>query len=268
MSRITGKYIFIAHGKQLSVEKYDYDYNFESLSFFVPAGYVLENPSNASTIKISQTLCDNKLNLDRISKVPRNDKLNLRKMAFTASDNDKLPGHEVFYYNTGLYYCDSNNNVTKILDWEDIKSLKLISFKKLFSLITDHAVDNGINPETTGIFLYACRSSNVEPRKGYITPTLLPLSIPDKIIGIGGPSIKQLRNKLNPILPTHTGGTTFVSPDIPDMVNVDEDTFYRYNSVGGSKSNRKSTKNKKRRKSTKNKKGRKSTKREKYNKIY
>lgn len=217
MSFITGKYIFIAHGKQLTTEKYDIPFNFESLSFFVPAGYVLENPRNvsapsSSVLNIPQILCENRLNLDRISKVPVNGMLRLRKMVFTASDKDRLPGNEVFYQNAGLYYCQSlpppphssrlniNPNLLikpiKILDWENLKSLGKISFQMIFDIINNHAYENDINPTTTSLFLYTCRSSCVEPKKGYVTPIMLPLKGVEKKMGIGGPSINQLKGNL------------------------------------------------------------------------
>ena len=256
---ITGKYIFIAHGKQLSVEKYDYDFNFESLSFFIPAGYVLENPQNipsSSLTSIPQILCENRLNLDRISKVPIDGKLKLRKMAFTASEKDKLPGNEIFYHNAGLYYCDSRTLI-KILNWEDLKRLNFISFKNIFKIINEHAYNYGINPSTTALFLYTCRSSCVEPKKGHIAPTLMPLKGPEKKVGVGGPSIKQIRNALNVIeVPSSQsqsqtqsqtsermlGGNNIVFSNeimpLSNTLNVDESLFYKYNFNGGKNKSR------------------------------
>lgn len=246
MNFITGKYIFISHAKQLSVEKYDYPFNFESLSFFVPAGYVLENPTNipsSSLYSISNLLCDNRLNLDRISKVPINGKIKLRKMAFTVSDKDKLQGNEIFYYNAGLYYCDSNKQIIKILDWEQLKLLGIINFKKLIEIINNHAYQNSINPQTTGIFLYTCRSSCVEPKKGHIAPILIPIKGQEKIIGTSGPSIRQLKNTLIIKQPKGeqeetqiiSGGNTSSILPIENIVNVDETIFYEYNSIKDNK---------------------------------
>jgi hypothetical protein len=248
MSFITGKYIFIAHGKQITSEKYDIPFNFESLSFFVPAGYVLENPPNilgSSILNIAKILCENRLNLDRISKVPLNGVLRLRKMIFTASDNDRLQGNEIFYENAGLYYCGLNTGATpiKILNWHNLKSFNKISFKILFNIINNHAESNNINPSTTALFLYTCRSSCVEPKKGYVTPRILPLKGVEKKIGIGGPSISQLKNNLiiTPYIDEKrelqsqaiSGGNYGIEEvGLFDIVNVDENMFYKYNFDG------------------------------------
>lgn len=262
MASITGKYIFIAHGKQLTIEKYDFEFNFESLSFFVPAGYVLENPQNtfsSSIVNIPQILCENRLNLDIISKVAHNNIIKLRKMRFTVSQNDLLTGNEVFYQNAGLYYCGTNRPPIKILNWENLKQLNQINFKMLFDIINNHAFQNNINPRTTGVFLYTCRSSCVEPKKGYVKPRLLPIKGKDKIIGVSGPSINQRTGKLmiTPYIQRETdieesdivGGTykSRSTTNMSNLVNVDEDLFYQYNSEQNIKRDKIKTKNNKRR---------------------
>jgi hypothetical protein len=255
MNFISGKYIFIAHGKQITVEKYDYNFNFESLSFFVPSGYVLENPRNvfASSSKpdIPEILCQNRLNLDIISKIPINNSIKLRKMIFTVSDKDLLEGNEVFYINAGLYYCESNKSPKKILHWEDLKKLDMIGFKTLFNIINNNAIENGINPRTTAVYLYSCRSSCVEPKRGYIRPRVLPTRGREKLIGIGGPSINQRTGNLmiTPYIENEStsaseisstsntiGGNGIISNN-ERVINVDENIFYQYNSedniIGG-----------------------------------
>jgi hypothetical protein len=252
MAFVTGKYILISHGSQTTAEKYDFPFEFESLSFFIPSSYVLENPIylNNTIVNISNPtgiaslLCNNKLNMDRISKVPQNGFIKLRQMTFSVSNADKNQGREDFILNAGLYYCHSNKQIEKILDWNDLHNMcKLnssgkLSFSDILELINIHANSNHINKATTALYFYTCRKSCFEEKKGSFAPIAMPLFGPDKIIGQSGPSIRQKQNVFGTIY-SHSvkdsrdrdiigGMKTHIN--IP-VLNVDERLFYSYNKL-------------------------------------
>jgi hypothetical protein len=267
---VTGKYILIAHGKQLTSEKYDIPFNFESLSFFVPSGYVLENPTyttgkvNISKQgEIARLLCNNNFNADRISKVPVNGTIRLRQMTFSVSKKDKNPGNEDFLMNAGLYYCDTNG-MEIILDWNGLNENGKMGIMDILNRINIHSESRNINPRTTAVFFYTCRSSCVEGRKGSFAPIIFPFRGPEKVIGQSGPSMRQKQGvfeKLSQMttenaLPrdvnnsnesrTARGGLNSEDFNSP-ITRVDENTFYRY-IAGGSIT--KITKNKTKNKNT------------------
>lgn len=263
-STVTGKYILIAHGKQLTTEKYDFPFNFESLSFFIPSGYVLENPTYTTGMvniskygELARLLCINSFNVDRISKVPVNGMIQLRNMSFSLSEADKEIGKEDFLLNGGLYYCSGSSKLEIILNAHELIQKGRMTFMDIMEEINIHSQTNNINPRTTAVFFYTCRSSRVEGRKGSFAPIIFPFRGPEKVIGQSGPSMRQKQGVFGQLSQTieikHQdsgetkneletrgviGGLNSSQVDSP-VIPVDEDSFYKYISGGTNIKNKK-----------------------------
>jgi hypothetical protein len=156
-SRGIKKLIWISHGcieidyREQFQPDVNYNYDFKSVSFYAPKGYILGGPRfEHNYTNLAPSICENKTTLRLEHDKDSTGSFHLHPMEFVAEDADKPDFRACF----GVYECE-DGVVSKLQDWAYIRNNSPFTLKQVFDECQTYLKLNGKTDYEINI--WACR---------------------------------------------------------------------------------------------------------------